>query len=112
MTDWNPQTFDENKGERTNPNEGKVTRVSGGELPKGATWSERYEKETLIPCTLTRIEPPPASLAGNVSREIRQIELWKAIREALLCVLDAVEKYIDHHPRTSEIRKAYKRGER
>ena len=37
-------------------------------------------------------------------------ELWGEIRRALLVAVDAIERWLELEPRTSELRKAYKDG--
>jgi len=39
---------------------------------------------------------------------VKHRDFWMVIREALLSVVDIIEKKICHYPTTSEIRKAYK----
>lgn len=39
-------------------------------------------------------------------------EFWLAVREALLALIDALERWLGLKPRTSEIRKEWKRDRR
>ena len=38
-------------------------------------------------------------------------EFWRAIRQALLMAVDAIERFIGISPTTSDIRKTYKKGD-
>lgn len=40
-----------------------------------------------------------------------ELALWRAIRQGLLMLVDAIERYLGDSPRTAELRKMIKRGE-
>ena len=44
--------------------------------------------------------------------EQRARDLWLTIRQALLLLVDGIERFLDIEPRTSELRRARKQPER
>jgi hypothetical protein len=53
---------------------------------------------------------PAAGAAGRGHQEMTDYDFWMAVRQALLMVLDALERMLEIEPRTAELRGWYKQS--